>query len=135
MGVTPGYSVLFTTFFVSSLAPDLDSKNSTTRKSVALIIPALAAFFTVLGIASNVETRILAGISVFFAARAAINSLPLSHRGTKSLHSKKMAILVPLLITAAAWFAFRTPEIWKIATASFAGYASHIAADKALNKR
>ncbi|MFH0889522.1 MAG: hypothetical protein V1836_00050 [Candidatus Aenigmatarchaeota archaeon] len=135
LNVMPDYSVLFLSFLISSLIPDLDSKNSTIRKNAAMIIPAAMSFFVVLNTPTNMETRVLGGVAVFFAAHIAINSLPLAHRGARSLHRAKPAIMLPIMLGMIVWLLFRTPEPWKIITASFLGYASHIAADKVMNKR
>ncbi len=129
---TPDYATLLLAFFIASVIPDFDSKNSKVRKTASMLIPAAAAFFVVLG--ADTETRILSGLIAFSAAHIILKSLPFSHRGRRSLHRAPIMIVLSVSVGSAVWLVFGSPEPWKIVTASLLGYVSHIAADKLFNR-
>ena len=146
------YASLMLAFFIANVFPDIDSKNSTVRKNASIIIPALLSFFVVLNLNSDasfalqnccsfpdgklaLSTRIFAGLIALFASHVTITSLPLSHRGKKSLHSKLFMLLFSALLGTVVWTVFKTPDLWTLIAASMLGYATHMAADKLFNRR
>ncbi len=129
---TPDYAALLLAFFAASVIPDIDSKNSKVRKTASVLIPAAVAFLVVLG--ADTETRIISGLIAFSAAHIILQSLPISHRGRKSLHRIPVMVMLSVFIGSAVWLVFGSPELWKTVTASLLGCMSHIAADKLLNR-
>ena len=130
----PRYAAFFLAFFIASVFPDLDSKNSTVRKSASLILPAALSFFTVFNFNSDLTTRILAGLIVLFASHMAIVALPLSHRGKRSLHRKLFLLLFSAVIGIAVWWVFGKTSLLPIIISAMLGYATHIVADKMFSR-
>lgn len=127
------YASLLLAFFVAAVFPDLDSKNSTVRRSASIIVPAILSFFAVFETNANMETRASAGIIVLLASYMLIESLPLSHRGRRSLHRTLPMLLVSAAVGFVVWAMFKAPDIWLLFMAALLGYATHMASDKLLN--
>lgn len=131
----PKYAPLLLVFFMAAVFPDLDSKNSTVRKTLSMVIPAALSFFVVLKYGQDLPTRISAGLVAFFASRMAMAALPLSHRGKRSLHRPFLMLPVSVLLGLAVWIAFKTPDLWQLMAAALLGYATHIIADRMFGRR
>ncbi|MBI4177184.1 MAG: metal-dependent hydrolase [Candidatus Aenigmarchaeota archaeon] len=129
----PQYASLLLAFLAAAVFPDVDSKNSTVRRSVSMFVPAVLSFFAVFNTDASVEARVSAGVVTLFAAHIAMGSLPLSHRGRHSLHRMLPMLLVSAAIGAAVWMVFKIPGIWMLVLAALLGYATHMAADRLLN--
>ena len=130
----PQYASMLLAFFVSSVFPDIDSRNSSVRKTATLVAPSAVSFFVVLTVDSGMYTRILAGIITFFAAYILINELPLSHRGRRSMHRKSVMLVFSAFIGFAVWKMFGTPDLQWLVAASLLGYSVHMISDEIFNK-
>ena len=130
----PQNASLLLAFFISSVFPDLDSKNSTVRKTASIIMPAILSFFVVFNSNSDLQTGVFAGLVALFASHLLINNLPLSHRGKNSLHRKSPMLLFSLFIGVLVWLMFRNSDLWQIISASLLGYAVHMATDRLFNR-
>ncbi len=130
----PQYASILTAFFISAVFPDIDSKNSAVRKTATLVAPSAISFFVVITINSDLYTRIFAGIIVFFSAHILINTLPLSHRGRRSMHRKSVMLVFSAFFGFAVWTVFKTPDLQWLIAASLLGYSVHMASDKIFNK-
>ncbi|MBI4167491.1 MAG: metal-dependent hydrolase [Candidatus Aenigmarchaeota archaeon] len=128
------YASMMLAFFMASVFPDIDSKNSTVRKNASITIPAILSLFVVFNPDLDLQTRIFAGMVALFASHIAIESLPLSHRGKRSLHTTPLMLIFSVLIGIAVWMTFRTPNLWQLIVAALLGYATHMTADKLFNR-
>ncbi len=132
--IVPDNAVLLLAFFIASVVPDMDSKNSLVRKTASMLIPSVVAFLVAVNVNTNAEARVASGLVTLFAAHVIIQALPASHRGRKSLHRIPVMILLPVFIGSSVWFVFGSPELWKVVAASFLGCVSHMTADKLLKR-
>ncbi len=119
---------------MASVFPDIDSKNSAVRKNASIIVPAVLSLSVVFNPGLDLQTRIFAGMVTFFASHITIASLPLSHRGKRSLHTAPLMLVFSVLIGIAVWMTFRTPELWQLVVVALLGYTAHMTADRFFNR-
>ncbi len=123
----------FAAFLLSSLAPDLDSRNSKIRKYASVAAALVPALFVVATLDADTAVRLASSVITFASFYVAFSNAPTSHRGKKSLHRVGAAVAVSALIGFLFWF-FMGQEFLPITIASFAGYGSHLAIDLLLKK-
>lgn len=101
---------------------------------MSLVIPAALSFFVVLSVNADLSARILSGFAALFASRAAIDALPLSHRGKKSLHNKQFLFVFSVAIGFSVWWFSGRTNLPALIAAAALGYAVHMAADRLFGK-
>ncbi|MBI1972015.1 MAG: hypothetical protein HYS53_01815 [Candidatus Aenigmarchaeota archaeon] len=134
LAVEPQYAYLLLAFFIASVFPDMDSRNSTVRKAASTVIPAVLSFFVVFSLGPDFLTKAFAGLVTLFASYFLINALPLSHRGKKSLHRRPVMLVFSLFLGSGIWIASKAQDLWPLVAASLLGYAVHMITDKLFNK-
>ncbi len=135
LSYSPGNAggMAFAAFLLSSLLPDLDSRNSKIRKYASLAAALVPALFVSATLDSDTAVRIISSVITFASFYVVFSNAPTSHRGKKSLHRVGAAAAVSALIGLLFWF-FMGQEFLPVAIASFAGYGSHLAIDLLFKK-
>lgn len=126
-------SMAFAAFLLSSLAPDLDSRNSKIRRYASLTAALAPALFVSVTLDADTVVRLASSVITFASFYVLFSNAPTSHRGKKSLHRVGAAVAVSALIGFLFWF-FMGQEFLQITIASFAGYGSHLAIDLLFKK-
>lgn len=123
----------FAAFLLSSLLPDLDSRNSKIRKYASSAAALLPALFVAATLDADTAVRLVSSVITFSSFYVAFSNASTSHRGKKSLHRIGAAAAVSAAIGVLFWF-FTGQEFLPIAIASLAGYGSHLAIDMLFGK-
>ncbi len=122
------YSITaFTLLTFSSLLPDLDHPKSVIRKAVFLLVFYFLALFIVIGLNLTLEMKILILIITLILTYYLYKSIPLRHRGKRSLHLWRYVLIFPLISLALS--ALANINI-SFALFIIVGYGSHLISDK-----
>ncbi|MFH1105616.1 MAG: metal-dependent hydrolase [Candidatus Aenigmatarchaeota archaeon] len=125
--------VAFAIFLLSSLVPDLDSKNSKIRKYASVAAAVVPALFVAVTLDADTAVRIASSVITFGSFYVMLSNAPTSHRGRKSLHNLGAGAAVSAVLGYLSWF-FAGQEFITAAVLSFSGYSAHLAIDWIFNK-
>lgn len=122
------YAVIAMVLLVfGSLLPDMDHPRSVIRKAVFMFALYVFVFFVMIGTGMDFLIKLLVIGMMSILSYYLYRHVPLSHRGTRSLHLWRYVPLTGCIFTLA--FVIASINI-SLVLFLIVGYASHLAADK-----